>query len=120
MVEIIQFNCPACNTMLRLPLAMTAQQGPCPHCGREIVSPDAYQGIAAHEKAGPPGQQEIKLLQLFEEATANDDDVPGAVEPAPVSANPQRATLILSCLVSAAAALALGFALGIRKNEMTS
>lgn len=53
MAEVIQFNCPACGTMLRLPLAMAALQGPCPSCQREIVAPDPYRGIGAHE-APPP------------------------------------------------------------------
>lgn len=53
MAEVIQFNCPVCGTMLRLPLAMAARQGPCPSCHREIVAPDPYRGIGGHE-APPP------------------------------------------------------------------
>ncbi|RYD21088.1 MAG: hypothetical protein EOP88_12670 [Verrucomicrobiaceae bacterium] len=47
MAEVIQFHCPACGMTLRLPLAMAAQQGPCPNCDREIVAPDPYHGIGA-------------------------------------------------------------------------
>lgn len=49
MAEVIQFNCPACGTTLRLPLAMAAQHGPCPTCDREIVAPDPYRGLGAYE-----------------------------------------------------------------------
>lgn len=47
MAEVIQFHCPACGMTLRLPLAMAAQQGPCPNCDREIVAPDPYHGVGA-------------------------------------------------------------------------
>lgn len=47
MAEVIQFHCPACGMTLRLPLAMAAQQGPCPNCDREIVAPDPYHGLGA-------------------------------------------------------------------------
>ncbi|MEO5913409.1 MAG: hypothetical protein ABIS50_04195 [Luteolibacter sp.] len=53
MAEVIQFNCPACGTTLRLPLAMAAQQGPCPSCQREIVAPDPYRGIGGYEVPPP-------------------------------------------------------------------
>jgi len=49
MAEVIQFQCPVCGTSLRLPLAMAARQGPCPTCGREIIAPDPYRGVGAHE-----------------------------------------------------------------------
>jgi hypothetical protein len=49
MAEVIQFNCPSCGTLLRLPLAMAACQGPCPKCDREIVAPDPARGTNAHE-----------------------------------------------------------------------
>ncbi len=49
MAEVIQFQCPICATTLRLPLAMAARQGPCPTCGREIIAPDPYRGVGAHE-----------------------------------------------------------------------
>ena len=79
MAEVIQFNCPSCGTMLRLPLAMAACQGPCPKCGREIVAPDPERGTDAHE----------------------------AIVPA-VVAKPRRKIAFLPCLLTGAAGFALG------------
>ena len=49
MAEVIQFNCPVCGTLLRLPLALAAERGPCPNCLREIIAPDPFRGIGAYE-----------------------------------------------------------------------
>lgn len=83
MAEIIQFNCPSCGTLLRLPLAMAACQGPCPNCGREIVAPDPERETAAHEAVA--------------EVTAP-----------PVVAKPRRAIPFFSCLLTGAVGFALG------------
>ena len=47
MAEVIQFNCPACGTTLRVPLLSAGQQGPCPWCGTHLCSPDPERGTAA-------------------------------------------------------------------------
>lgn len=88
MAEVIQFNCPSCGTMLRLPLAMAACQGPCPNCGREIVAPDPDRGTGAHEAVAE-------------------------VAVPPVVAKPRRPIPLFSCLLTGA----LGFALGVISNQ---
>ena len=93
MAEVIQFNCPSCGTMLRLPLGMAACQGPCPNCDREIVAPDPARGIAAHEAVA--------------EMT-----VPAAAE-TPACAKSRRALPLFSCLLTGV----LGFALGFISNQ---
>lgn len=66
MAEVIQFNCPSCGTTLRLPLAMAACQGPCPHCDREIVAPDPVRGIgASNADAAEVGKPQRKIPFVF-------------------------------------------------------
>jgi predicted RNA-binding Zn-ribbon protein involved in translation (DUF1610 family) len=84
MAEVIQFNCPSCGTLLRLPLALAACQGPCPNCGREIIAPDPDRGSGAHEA------------------------VPEVAVP-PVVGKPRRKIPVISNLLTGA----LGFALGV-------
>lgn len=67
MAEVIQFNCPACGMTLRLPLAMAAQQGPCPNCDREIIAPNPYHGIGAMMAAVPPPAPLPEPFALFAE-----------------------------------------------------
>ena len=140
MAEVIQFNCPVCGTMLRLPLAMAARQGPCPSCHREIVAPDPYRGIGGHE-APPPVV--LKVPEPFKPFAETPPLVPkqtvvipkdpapkeepeiilppenpppkaavtapqALVAPAPVSGPPQRAILVLSCLVAGLVGIVVG------------
>lgn len=65
MADVIQFNCPACATMLRLPLQMAASQGPCPCCNREIIAPDPYRGIGAHLPPPPPQPTPVESFRPF-------------------------------------------------------
>ncbi|MEO7101266.1 MAG: hypothetical protein ABI162_18080 [Luteolibacter sp.] len=147
MAEVILFNCPACGTMLRLPLTMAAERGPCPTCGREIVAPDPYRGIGAQEA---PFAEFSKALEPFrpfadsppllaiepqiaapppfpapprdEPARVIHEETPPAPSPVPVAreikicAGPQKAVLVLSCLLSGAVALAIGYVLGVRST----
>ena len=46
-MDIIQFHCPACRTLLRVPPAAAGFQGPCPACRREIVGPVPAKGLEA-------------------------------------------------------------------------
>ncbi len=149
MAEVIQFNCPVCGTMLRLPLAMAARQGPCPKCQREIVAPDPYRGIGAHEAPPPVVLQvpapfrpfvetpplvpkppeviskpprpivepEIILPPEIPAPAAAAPPPPAAVTPVPVSEPPQRAILVLSCLLAGAVGLAMGYALGVKTAQ---
>lgn len=109
MAEVIQFNCPACGTLLRLPLAVAAQQGPCPSCGREIIAPDPGRGIGAHEVPAAVAV-EVPVLEAAVQAAA-------ALVQVPVCGKPQRAILVLSCLLTGAVALTWGFVLGVRSNR---
>jgi len=133
MAEVIQFNCPACGTMLRLPLSMAAQHGPCPNCEREIIAPDPYRGIGAYEMPAAPPPREVEPSQPFAESPPVVPEERKAPEPAPllkaavpppdasvqvpVCKKPQRAVLVLCCLLTAAVALAVGFALGALSNQ---
>ena len=145
MAEVIQFNCPACGTMLRLPLEMAAQKGPCPTCDREIIAPDPYRGIGALQA---PVAEAPAIPEPFVPFADSPPLVPKAPEiaapvppPAPVQEiappviqetvpaptvpvpqvmalqEPGKAILVLSCLLSGAVALAVGYALGVRSTQ---
>lgn len=131
MAELIQFNCPACGTLLRLPLTMAARQGPCPNCDREIVAPDPYRGFGAYEIPLPPPPKQIEPFRPFAEsppAVAKDPETAAArpaeaspvkVEERPViqtpaCARPLRYILIPSCLASALIGGIWGYALAVR------
>lgn len=124
MAEVIQFNCPVCGTTLRLPLAMASERGPCPHCRREIMAPDPRKGIGAFEIPERPPSMEIEPFRSFVESPT--PSAPVREESPPVqdvakvsdSAKPQIAVLVLSCLLSAVVALAVGFSLGILAAEI--
>ncbi len=144
MAEVIQFNCPVCGTMLRLPLDLAAQKGPCPTCQREIIAPDPFRGIGAFEApdvrsfprdepfrpfvdSPPVVQQELRPAPKPTPPVVKEIDVPVVAEappPAPVvapeikvSPEPQKTILVLSCLLSFSVALAMGYALGVRSNQ---
>jgi hypothetical protein len=114
MAEVIQFNCPVCGTLLRLPLALAAERGPCPNCQREIIAPDPYRGIGAYEiPVAMP--EEIEPLRSVAEAPVEEEATSAPV--VPTCEKPRRAVLVLSCLLTGVAALALGFGLGVRSKE---
>jgi hypothetical protein len=121
MAEVIQFNCPVCGTTLRLPLAMAAERGPCPHCTREIVAPDPASCIGAHEAPLPPPPTVIEPFRPFDEPPVAKVEVEAIVEPAcekpQLTVKPQRAVLVLSCLLTGVVTLALGFVLGMQANR---
>lgn len=147
MAEMIQFTCPACGTILRLPLAMAALEGPCPHCRQEIVAPDPYRGIGARlhvpvvlkvepEPFRPfvespplvPKAQEfsitrepvrVKTPELEAPAVVLPISIPAAVTET-VSHGSQTTILVLSCLLAGACGLAVGFAFGVRTTRYFS
>jgi hypothetical protein len=57
--DTLNFNCPACDTSLRVPLSLTGVKGPCPHCRVEITSPqpEAFQ----HEPEAVPAPAHTPL-----------------------------------------------------------
>lgn len=119
MAEVIQFNCPVCGTLLRLPLAMASERGPCPNCQREIMAPDPARGIGAFEISMPPQPREIEPFRPFAESprvVPIPESAPIQVAPVEIARKPQWAALVLSCLLTGAVALALGFALGVRST----
>lgn len=144
MAEVIQFNCPVCGTLLRLPLDLAAQKGPCPTCQREIIAPDPFRGIGAFEApdaksfprdeafrpfvdSPPVVPQELRPTPKPAPPVVKEIEVPVALETPPpalvaapeikVSPAPQKTILVLSCLLSFAVALAMGYALGVRSNQ---
>jgi hypothetical protein len=126
MAEVIQFNCPVCGTLLRLPLAMASERGPCPHCQREIIAPDPLRGIGAFEIPVPPPPREIEPFRPFLESppeattVAEDSPPPPQLESAATRAPSPRSVLALSCLLTGAVALALGFTLGVRSKPKSA
>lgn len=59
-MEVIQFHCPICRILLRVPASSADVPGPCPACGKRISAPprasDPFQpfpATAAHEPAPP-------------------------------------------------------------------
>ena len=144
MAEVIQFNCPVCGTTLRLPLQFAGQNGPCPTCQREIIAPDPSSGAGAFEAPGPvilrpsePFRPLADLPPLSPKAPegmaaplpvpARETEMPevsNLISPAPhtppdimMASAPRPAVLVLSCLLSFAVALAMGYALGIRSGQ---
>ena len=127
MAEAIQFNCPACATLLRVPLAMAAMEGPCPVCQREIIAPDPATGIAAHEVIVDPvwrfhdfpplvplreeAEEPAPLPCLLPEILIPDEPEQKATPP-PRS----KSALLLPCVFSVAVGLAVGFAAGVRST----
>jgi hypothetical protein len=137
MAELIQFNCPACGTLLRLPLTMAARQGPCPNCDREIVAPDPYRGFGAYEIPLPPPPKQIEPFRPFAEppiVAAKEPEIvaakpaeapPARVEErpiiqAPACARPMRHVLIPSCLASALIGGIWGYALAVRLPRIST
>jgi len=143
MADLIQFNCPVCGTTLRLPLEMAASQGPCPCCGREIVAPDPYRGIGAHEPAprlqarlpepvrrfadSPPLVPKSEPVEEVEQPAAPAVSKP--VQAAPLvtvqradtaASSPHRAILVLSILLTAVVSLVTGYIVGARSNWLVS
>ncbi len=141
MAEVIQFNCPLCATTLRLPLALSGQQGPCPGCQGEIVAPDPYRGVGAKPAEAPPPPPEPEPFKPFAESPplvprgqeepvnlpepvvqrpvrAIEDAPPPKEIPVPVvrptSAASQLPIGILACILSALLGLVIGYALGAR------
>jgi hypothetical protein len=134
MAELIQFNCPACGTLLRLPLAMAARQGPCPNCDREIVAPDPYRGFGAYEIPPPPPPKVIEPFRPFAESPPMVPKEPAAVAARPAElfpvkveehpvipvlacARPLRHVLIPSCLASALIGGIWGYAFAVRMPQ---
>jgi hypothetical protein len=116
MAEVIQFNCPACGTLLRLPLAMAGAKGPCPSCQKEIIAPSPAFGIGAFEIPVSSLPREIAPFQPFPESVPPANEEPPQKEVL-VPTNPSRTRifpLMVCCLLTAAVALALGFAAGVR------
>lgn len=123
MAEVIQFNCPACGTMLSLPVSMSGHQGPCPNCAREIIAPDPRQGMPALEISIPAPGKEIEPFKPFGDApapVAEEEDarvVPATaewVERLTPVAGRSPWTMLGACLLTACVALVWGYVLGVR------
>jgi len=135
MAELIQFNCPACGVLLRLPLTMAASQGPCPVCAKVIVAPDPYRGLGAFEKPFPPPVEAPKpfvasapeitppeqdpVRPNSPEDSQPDHESPDLTthEPHASQANPARTILVLSCLLTALGAFVAGYAVGEERGK---
>ncbi len=139
MADLIHFTCPACGAMLRLPLELAAQQGPCPCCAREIVAPDPYRGIGASEPAPPPPPKLLESVRPFADSPPLVPKSQNAEEPEPVvvhepeptvpqpqqqaaaaPSSPQRAIFVLSILLTAVVSLVAGYIVGARSNWLVS
>jgi len=67
MPDLIQFDCPACASTLRIPIELSGRDGPCPVCQQLIVAPNPYTGLGAYlavatlppQPVEQPVQQEI-------------------------------------------------------------
>ncbi len=130
MAEVIQFNCPVCGTLLRLPLAMAAQQGPCPQCRSEIIAPDPHSGIGASEAVPPVLAEKPKPPAPFAETPPAVPETqepleiipePEPVKPTPpVAAPPPRGMMGLACLFAGMVGMAMGYALGVRSSKCSA
>jgi hypothetical protein len=135
MAEMIQFHCPACGALLRLPLTLAAQQGPCPCCGKIIVAPDPYRGVGAYQPEPQPSIRTERPTLPFAESPSPLPKAPpvqvpviaadhvNSPVPPPVSLHApasQRAVLVLSILLTATVSLVAGYILGARANWVVS
>ena len=50
--DALNFNCPACDTNLKVPVSLAGVKGPCPHCRVEITSPQPV--ALQHDPAAVP------------------------------------------------------------------
>ena len=143
MAQMLHFHCPACGTTLQLPAIMGGQQGPCPRCHQEIIAPNPTTGtgakvrpiappppapppvesfkpfsdsppLAAHRTAAP----QAKTVPILTKIAASTVSVPNTPLPRPapviVCSGPRRVILFLSCLLTAALCLAIGYVTGQR------
>jgi hypothetical protein len=110
MAEMIQFPCPVCSTILRLPLAMAAARGPCPQCSHEITAPDPARGLGAFEVPVPKDLEWIEPLP--EPPLEMMPPVPHALSPA--APRLWGRPLLLACLVTGMVAFAIGYLFGTR------
>lgn len=92
MAELIQFSCPSCETVLRLPIDQAGWQGPCPRCHQEIIAPDPSLGTGARivdELAVPPvAESESPASDAIEPPEPEATDPPPPIEP-PVRLEPE-------------------------------
>lgn len=141
MAELIQFNCPACGVLLRLPLAMAASQGPCPVCSKDIVAPDPYRSLGAFEKKAPAPLETFKPFEDTapvvgptpkitpaaennvrptppEESLLNVEGPKQPVdEPLAPQNNHAKTIFVLSCLLTAMGAFVAGYAVGEQRSK---
>ncbi|MCP5531562.1 MAG: hypothetical protein H7A49_02500 [Akkermansiaceae bacterium] len=137
MAELIQFPCPACDAVLRLPLARAGWQGGCPRCGREIIAPSPQLGIGARlapEEADLPFADIPPPPPSAPAAVDREPPAPVAEEkpvrldpvreiPRPTAAaresrapDHHRPVLVLSVLLSSVVSLVAGYLLGVRSD----
>ncbi|MEO5712967.1 MAG: hypothetical protein ABIT37_05725 [Luteolibacter sp.] len=146
MAEVIQFNCPVCGTLLRLPLDLAAQKGPCPTCQREIIAPDPFRGIGAFEAPDPRSFPRDEPFRPFVDSppvepseakpepgpalpVAKEIEVPMVLETPPpepvvvaetkVSPEP-KPPLVRACLFTFLVAIIMGYAIGVRSNQYST
>lgn len=129
MADLIQFHCPACGVVLRLPLPMAGQEGPCPRCSQLIVAPEPQRGFGARVTASPEKSSRTAAMwdhtPLPAEAppqTSGNQAATGAFPPTElppernaadeVRQRPQLAVFVLSLLLTAVVSLLSGFLLG--------
>ena len=54
MSDPIQFECPSCAAVLRVPFEMAGFQAPCPICHHQIAAPNPHTGMRAYLPPPPP------------------------------------------------------------------
>ena len=102
MPDVIQFNCPACDVALTLPLAMAAAEGPCPRCAREIIAPDPAHGLDAREATAPAVPEQAQSRTETKDSR---------------KAASQTPAFVLTVILTATLFLIVGFMLGARSGK---
>ena len=98
----LQFHCPACGTMLAVPMAAAGSQGPCPRCAGIITAPVPHapkSGIAP----SPP---------LPSPPIPSPPSTPGKAPATGLQGGAYIAILVLSCLLASVLCFGGGFLLG--------
>lgn len=134
MADLIQFHCPACGVLLRLPLSMAGSKGPCPRCARLLLAPEPLRGLGPRihpvQTATPQVvNREVEAAPepipttVLENPTGTVPSVKGPPPSSPTEFECQRrphlAVFVLSLLLTALVSLIAGYLLGNRNRGIT-
>lgn len=135
MADLIQFHCPACGVMLRLPLSMAGSKGPCPRCARMLLAPEPLRGLGPRihpVQIAPPLVEAPEIEAAPEPIPTQVAESPSGIAPSVTvlprsntadlecQRRPHLAVFVLSLLLTAIVSLIAGYLLGNRNRGITN